>query len=133
MGILGIGVDVCEISRLEEMLLRTPALVERLFSPAEARRRPASLAARFAAKEALAKALGSPGGLVWRDCEVVTDAAGRPSFAVRGTVAELMGRLGVARTHLSLSHDAGIATAFVVCEGAAGEGDVCQGGGREAR
>lgn len=128
MDILGIGVDVCEISRIEEILLRAPALVERLFSPVEAHHRPASLAARFAAKEALAKALGSPGGLVWRDCEVVQDDAGRPSFVVRGTVAELMDRLGVRRTHLSLSHDAGIATAFVVCEG-----DMCQGGGWEAQ
>lgn len=116
MAIVGIGIDVCEVSRLEEMLLRTPGLVERLFSPEEARHRPASLAARFAAKEALAKALGSPGGMVWRDCEVHRTEAGQPYFVNRGTVAEQLERLGVARTHLSLSHDGGIATAFVVCE-----------------
>lgn len=118
MAVLGIGVDVCEISRLEEMLLRTPGLVERLFSEDEARHRPASLAARFAAKEAFAKALGSPGGLVWRDCEVRKTPDGQPYFATRGTVAELAERLGVVRTHLSMSHDGGIATAFVVCEDA---------------
>ncbi|SDC00036.1 holo-[acyl-carrier protein] synthase [Raineyella antarctica] len=116
MAILGIGVDVCEIARIEEMLLRTPGLVDRLFSEDEARHRPASLAGRFAAKEAFAKALGSPGGLVWRDCEVRKTADGAPYFVTRGTVADLEARLGVTRTHLSMSHDGGIATAFVVCE-----------------
>lgn len=116
MAIVGIGVDICEVSRMEEMLLRTPGLVARLFSPEEARHRSASLAARFAAKEALAKALGSPGGMVWRDCEVRRTEAGQPYFVSSGTVAEQLDRLGVARTHLSLSHDGGIATAFVVCE-----------------
>lgn len=116
MTIIGIGVDVCEVSRLEEMLLRNPGLVERLFSPAEARHRPASLAARFAAKEALAKALGSPGGMAWRDCEVCKTEDGQPYFDTWDTVAARMAQLGIVRTHLSLSHDAGVATAFVVCE-----------------
>lgn len=116
MAVLGIGVDVCEVARFEEMLLRTPGLVARLFSDDEARHRPASLAARFAAKEAFAKALGSPGGMVWRDCEVRKTPDGQPYFVTRGTVAEQEQRLGVARTHLTMSHDGGIATAFVVCE-----------------
>lgn len=116
MTIIGIGVDICDIARLEESLLRNPGLVDRLFSPEEARHRPASLAARFAAKEALAKALGSPGGMAWRDCEVCKTEDGQPYFDTRGTVAERMGALGVARTHLSLSHDGGMAMAYVVCE-----------------
>jgi holo-[acyl-carrier protein] synthase len=77
----------------------------------------ASLAARFAAKEALAKALGAPSGLVWLDAEVTTDDDGRPRFEVTGTVAERAAELGVATIHVSLSHDAGIASAVVICEG----------------
>ena len=74
-------------------------------------------AARFAAKEALAKALGSPGGMVWLDAEVVTSEQGQPEFVIRGTVAARAEALGVGNIRMSLSHDAGLATAFVVCEG----------------
>lgn len=76
----------------------------------------ASQAARFAAKEALAKALGAPAGMSWLDCEIVTDSQGRPEFRVRGTVAARAAELGIATIHVSLSHDAGIASAVVVCE-----------------
>ena len=75
-----------------------------------------SQAARFAAKEALAKALGSPGGMSWLDAEVVRSEAGEPSFVVTGTIAERLAELGVTRIHLSVSHDGGFATATVVCE-----------------
>ena len=75
-----------------------------------------SLAARFAAKEALAKALGAPGDLSWHDAEVVTDVSGWPSFELRGTVAARAQELGVDRVHLSLSHDGGLASAMVVLE-----------------
>jgi holo-[acyl-carrier protein] synthase len=115
--IVGVGIDVCDIERFEASLARTPGLRERLFTPAEATRPPASLAARFAAKEALAKALGAPTGLTWHDAEVVSEDSGRPRFELRGTVAERAGLLGVAHVHLSLSHDAGIASAMVVLEG----------------
>jgi holo-[acyl-carrier protein] synthase len=115
--ILGVGADVVALARLEQALERTPTLRERLFTPAEAALPLASLAARFAAKEALAKALGAPGDLAWRDAEIVTDAEGRPSFELSGTVAARADELGVARLHLSLSHDAGVAVAFVVAEG----------------
>lgn len=105
------------------MLERRPGLIDRLFTPGESRRpdgtarRPESLAARFAAKEALAKALGSPGGLSWLDAEVVSSANGQPELIVRGTVAARATALGVVNIRVSLSHDAGLATAFVVCEG----------------
>ncbi len=92
-------------------------MVERLFTPAEATRPPASLAARFAAKEALAKALGAPGNLEWHDAEVVSESSGRPRFTLRGTVAARAAELGATSVHLSLSHDAGIASAVVVLEG----------------
>ena len=114
--ILGIGVDVCDVGRFETAARRTPAMAKRVLTEAERSLPVASQAARFAAKEALAKALGAPPDLGWHDVEVVRDQTGRPSFEMRGTVARAAEGLGVRRTHLSLSHDAGIATAFVVLE-----------------
>ncbi len=116
MAVLGVGIDVCDIDRFAATLARTPGLRTRLFTPAEAERSPASLAARFAAKEALAKALGAPLGLAWHDAEVVSEDSGRPRFDVRGSVAARCEDLGVASVHVSLSHDAGIASAVVVLE-----------------
>ncbi|MFC7218920.1 holo-ACP synthase [Streptomyces polyrhachis] len=121
--IIGVGIDVAEIERFGEALVRTPALAGRLFVPAErvlpdgSPRGVASLAARFAAKEAAAKALGAAGGLLWHDAEVGVDAGGRPLLMVRGTVAARAGVLGVRRWHVSLSHDAGVASAVVIAEG----------------
>jgi len=114
--ILGIGVDLVSISRMEDSLRRTPALAARLFTEGERGRPAASLAACFAAKEAVAKALGAPPGLRWEDVELTHDKAGRPELAVRGTVAEVASRLGVRRWHVSLTHDAGVSVAFVVAE-----------------
>ncbi|MDA8440020.1 MAG: holo-ACP synthase [Propionibacterium sp.] len=116
MGIVGIGIDVCGLDRWQQAAARRPGLVEKVLTPAEAGLGPYSQAARFAAKEALAKALGSPGGLSWHDAEVVRGPAGQPSFEVRGTVAALVESLGVSALHLSLSHDSGVATAVVVAE-----------------
>lgn len=114
--IVGVGVDVCDVARFEAMAARSPGLVVRLLSPGEAALPIRSQAARFAAKEALAKALGAPAGLGWHDAEVVTDPAGRPLFELRGTVAARLAELGGRRVHLSLTHDAGLACALVVCE-----------------
>ncbi|MDN5892929.1 MAG: holo-ACP synthase [Nocardioides sp.] len=115
--IIGVGIDVVEISRFVESLDRTPALRTKLFTPAEGNLAPQSLAARFAAKEAIAKALGAPAGLGWHDAEVVREESGRPRFVLTGTVLAAASGLGVGATHLSLSHDGGIATAYVVLEG----------------
>ncbi len=120
--IVGTGIDVVLVERFAVALRRTPLLGERLFTDAERRtasgnpRSAESLAARFAAKEAVAKALGVPGGLLWRDCEVVTDSDGRPWLTVAGTVASAAAELGVQRWHVSLSHDGGIASAMVIAE-----------------
>ena len=115
--IVGVGIDVVEIARLDRALQRTPGLARRLFTERERGLPARSLAGRFAAKEALAKALGAPRGLLWTDAEIVTDAAtGKPGLAVSGTVAAAAARLGAVRWHVSLSHDAGIATAIVVAE-----------------
>ena len=115
--IVGIGVDVCDIERFAAALRRTPELGQRLFTDGECSHGDASLAARFAAKEALAKALGAPAGLGWHDAEVVSEKSGRPRLVLRGGVASVASSLGVTSAHLSLTHDAGIATAFVVLEG----------------
>jgi holo-[acyl-carrier protein] synthase len=120
--IVGIGIDVVDVDRFEMTLGRTPGLRERLFTPSEAVLPAGSLAGRFAAKEALAKAFGAPAGLHWLDAEVVKDADGRPSFVTRGTVAALAQRLGVTDIHLTISHDAGIASAMVVAERLTGPG-----------
>jgi holo-[acyl-carrier protein] synthase len=116
VAVIGVGIDVVDLERFAESLDRTPGLAERLFTPAESELGPASLAARFAAKEALAKALGAPGNLGWHDAEVVTEDSGRPVFEMRGTVAARAKELGAVHVHLSLSHDAGIASAVVVLE-----------------
>jgi holo-[acyl-carrier protein] synthase len=116
MPVVGVGIDVVDVSRFGEALERTPALRDRLFTPDEARRPLASLAARFAAKEALAKALGAPSGLAWHDAEVVSSPDGEPSFLLRGTVAAQAAAAGAVSVHVSLSHDAGISSAVVVLE-----------------
>lgn len=115
--IVGVGIDVVDVARFGETLERTPAMREWLFTEQERQRPLASLAARFAAKEALAKALGAPVGLHWLDAEVHTDATGRPSLLLSGSVRRRADDLGVAHAHVSLSHDAGIASAVVVLEG----------------
>jgi holo-[acyl-carrier protein] synthase len=115
--IVGIGVDVVDIERFRQQLERTPALVERLFVPSERRLNTRSLAARFAAKEAIAKALGAPAGLNWQHCTIAVDEAGAPSVVVQDTVAEAARERGVETWHLSISHDGGLATAMVVAEG----------------
>ncbi|WP_300603553.1 holo-ACP synthase [Trebonia sp.] len=121
--IVGVGIDVVEIARFGQALGRTQGLASRLFTDSERGLPVRSLAARFAAKEALAKALGGPPGLIWRDAEVVTDPLGRPDLNVNGTVAAAAARLGVRRWHVSLSHDGNVATAVVIAEGdAAGLG-----------
>jgi holo-[acyl-carrier protein] synthase len=115
--IVGIGVDIVETGRFQAALQRTPALAARLFAESERDARPESLAASFAAKEAVAKSLGAPLGLRWTDVTVGRDAAGRPGLTVRGTVAAEAVRQGVRRWHLSLSHDSGMSIAMVVAEG----------------
>jgi holo-[acyl-carrier protein] synthase len=114
--IIGVGIDVVDIGRFTTALGRTQGLSHRLFAERERRLSPHSLAARFAAKEALAKALGAPRGLLWTDAEVVTDPSGRPSLEVTGTVLAAAQAAGVTRWHVSLSHDAGIASAIVIAE-----------------
>ena len=121
MKILGTGVDLVEVPRFRQVLRRKgDRFLRRLFTPAElayARGRRQTLqhlAARFAAKEAVVKALGAPKGLglKWTDLEVTNLASGQPRVAFRGT----MGRWKKARVHLSLTHtDKYAVAAATVC------------------
>ena len=121
--VIAVGIDVVAVDRFAAALLRTPTLGRRLFAPDEQvtstghPRGPASMAARFAVKEAAAKALGVPTGLNWHDCRVVSESSGRPVLHVVGTVAAAAADAGVTDWRLSVSHDAGIAAAVVIALG----------------
>jgi phosphopantethiene--protein transferase domain len=123
--IVGIGVDLVDLARFERATARTPRLLSRLFADDEtvaagASARPLplrSLAARFAAKEALIKAVGDSTGMRWHDVRVVSDALGNPSFRVLGAMSGILARRGVTALHLSMSHDGGLAIAYVIAEG----------------
>lgn len=113
---MGVGIDVVDVARFEQSLERTPGLRTRLFTDVERGLPTRSLAARFAAKEALAKALGAPRGLLWTDAEVRRAEGGRPVLHVDGTVAAAARERGVTHWHISLTHDGGVAMAMVVAE-----------------
>jgi holo-[acyl-carrier protein] synthase len=115
--IIGIGVDVVAVTRFKDQLVKAPALRDRLFTPTERELNLRSLAARFAAKEAVAKALGAPAGMNWQHCNIEVDATGAPHVVATGTVAEVADARGVKTWYLSLSHDGDVATAMVVAEG----------------
>jgi len=114
--IAGIGVDVVDLARFERAIERTPRLRERLFTVAERTLPVHSLAARFAAKEALIKALGGSEGVRWHDMEIVPDDERNPGFVLHNVVERDVRDRGIARIHVTMSHDAGVATAFVITE-----------------
>lgn len=114
--IVGVGIDVVDIARFAAALERAPRLREKLFTPAERELPDQSLAARFAAKEAIAKALGAPGGMRWHDCTVRRVRGAAPTVEIEGTVKARADELGITSWHLSLSHDAGVASAVAIAE-----------------
>jgi holo-[acyl-carrier protein] synthase len=123
--ILSIGIDIIEVARIREVLLRTPRFAERVFTRAEreycdSRGAVAAqhYAARFAAKEAALKALqtGWRGGISWQDVEVLSRESGAPYLVLTGQVLEVFEKLGASRTHLSMSHTTQHAIAQVVLE-----------------
>jgi holo-[acyl-carrier protein] synthase len=120
---IGIGVDVVEIERFRRSLERTPSMRERLFTPIELayvapKNDPVpSLAARFAAREAVMKALGlGLGAFGFHEVWVERASSGAPSLAITGRAAELAVAAGVTRWHLSLTHSDLVAVAYVVAE-----------------
>lgn len=119
MTVIGVGVDIVDVSRFESALQRTPALLDRLFGPLERERdlAPHSLAARFAAKEAVVKSLGGHiPEFSWRDIQVSGKPQQQPVLTLSGGVERASKNRGITHHHLSLSHDAGMAIAFVVME-----------------
>jgi holo-[acyl-carrier protein] synthase len=121
---VGIGTDLVRIARFRKFLDPDSRILERLFSAderayAQAKRDPAlHLAARFAAKEALLKALGTGlrDGLAWQQIRVVRNELGCPFLELSGQAAELVAARGACRTHLSYSHDGDYAVATVILE-----------------
>jgi len=119
----GIGVDLVSIPRIQAALERTPSMRQRIFTEREGLLPIASLAARFAAKEALYKAIdkldksdksdGRSLAISWQDAEVVNEESGRPEFIFYRDLASLLHDF---RVHLSLSHDGQVAVAYVVIE-----------------
>lgn len=116
MSVVGIGVDVVDLARFERALSRTPELLQRLFAESERDRPLRSLAGRFAAKEAVIKALGESTGVGWHDMVVLSDDHGNPGVELSGAAASLAAARGITSWHLSMSHDAGVAVAMVVAE-----------------
>jgi holo-[acyl-carrier protein] synthase len=123
--IVGTGVDITEVDRIEAALKRFgDRFLKRVFTPAEVRyclgkpNAAERLAARFAAKEAGMKAIGTGlrGGVTWQDVEVLRMPGQRPVLAFHGKAAEFAARLGCKRSHLSLSHTADQAIAHVILE-----------------
>ena len=123
--IVSIGIDIIEVRRVREVLLRTPRFAERVFTPAErtycdGRGAVAAehYAARFAAKEAALKALqtGWSGGVAWQDVEISAKESGAPLLIFHGRVRELYEKSGATAAHLSMSHTSEHAIAEVVLE-----------------
>jgi len=123
--IVGIGIDIAVVPRIRQSIERFgKRFVERIFTDGEQRycdskaNRMERYAARFAAKEAAMKALGTGWnhGVRWRDCEVVRMPGGRPSIAFHGRAAEFAAKLGVKNAALSISHTQDQAIAQVILE-----------------
>ena len=124
--IVSIGSDLAQIARMEAALERRgQRMLDRLFTPAEQaycerkKERATHYAGRYAAKEAVMKVLGTGWrrGVRWIDIEVVRESSGAPRIALHGESARIAARLGIARIHLTITHDAGLAMAFAVAEG----------------
>jgi holo-[acyl-carrier protein] synthase len=123
--IISIGIDIVEVRRVREVLARTPRFRERVFTQRErdycdsrGAVAPQHYAARFAAKEAALKALGTgwSGGVAWQDVEVSSLESGAPTLQFHGLVRELYEKSGATAAHLSISHTTEHAIAQVVLE-----------------
>lgn len=114
--IIGVGVDLADLARFKEQLAKTPALKNRLFTANERELPTRSLAARFAAKEALIKALGGSDGISWQDMEVLPSKGAKPVFTESLGLQKVLTELGAAHPQLSISHDGNMVCAFVVIE-----------------
>jgi holo-[acyl-carrier protein] synthase len=118
--IAGLGVDICEIARMERALARHPTMRERVFTPeeiayCEGKARPAeSFAGRFAAREAVIKALGGYRGRRWQDISVTRHPTGAPAIALAGNAKRRADALGVTRVLITFAHEKTSAVAFAL-------------------
>jgi holo-[acyl-carrier protein] synthase len=126
--IVGLGLDIAEIDRMEAAITRHgAAIIERLFTAREAayceshRNKFERYAARFAAKEAAMKALGTGwrAGVRWRDIEVVRKASGKPTLELQGVARERADKMGVKNISLTITHSGNLALAEVIFENGA--------------
>ncbi|NLO87858.1 MAG: holo-ACP synthase [Firmicutes bacterium] len=122
--IRGIGVDSIEIARVAAALARNPGLMKRLYTPEEIAQAPpgpkgsSRLAAVFAGKEAVFKALGTGlAGHSWRQVQILHQPGGAPRVQLRGRAAQTARDKGIERIHISLTHDQQRALAFCIAEG----------------
>ncbi len=120
MEIGGLGVDICEIDRMERALARHPTLSERVFTAEEraycdGKARPAeSYAARFAAREAVIKALGGYRGKRWQDISVSRHPSGAPSIVLAGNAKVRADAMGISRVLITFTHERALAVAMAV-------------------
>ncbi len=120
MEIVGLGVDICEIARMERALARHPTMRQRVFTPdeiayCESKARPAeSFAGPFAAREAVNKSIGGYRGRMWQYISVVRHPSGAPSIALAGNAKRRADTLGVSRVLLTVTHEKTNAIAFAV-------------------
>ncbi|MEZ4376426.1 MAG: holo-ACP synthase [Polyangiaceae bacterium] len=123
--VVGLGIDVCSVERMQRALERHgDNFWQRILTPAEQRElakrgdRAVALAGRFAAKEAASKALGAPKDVWWQSVEVLRGNGGVPTLYFSGPALPHLSSKGVVRSLISITHDAGVAAAVVVLEGA---------------
>jgi len=127
--IVGLGIDVCSIDRMRRALERHgDRFFSRICTEAEradltGRDVATALAGRFAAKEAFAKALDGARGVGWHECQVRRAPSGRPTLELSGNAVTMAEKFGADTWHVSITHDAGVAVAVVVLEGAASSGE----------
>jgi len=124
MRIVGVGVDIVDVTRVRRMLERYPRFPQRVFTPAEVAyceskaNRATSYAGRWAAREATRKALGGIRRMRWHDVRVERAPSGAPSMVLEGTAKERADALGVTEVLISFTHERTMATAFAIAVGA---------------
>ncbi|HWL90828.1 MAG TPA: holo-ACP synthase [Actinomycetota bacterium] len=120
MDIVGLGVDICEIARMERAIARHPTLRDRVFTPEEiaycdSKARPAeSYAGRFAAREATIKALGGYRGRLWQDISITRHPSGAPAIRLDGNAKRRADALGVTDVLITFTHEKTSAVAFAI-------------------
>lgn len=122
---IGLGIDLCEIARMENIFFKTPSFAERYFTQEErsyikarAKAGASSAAAIYAAKEAFLKAagLGIGNGILLSDISITHQSTGAPAYLLKGGAQDWMERAGAVKAHLSITHEAGLAGAVCVIE-----------------